>query len=38
MKLVPLMEAGSIASLKAAVTVLFTATPVAPHRGIEAVG
>lgn len=36
-KLVPLMDAGSIASLKVAVTLLFTATPVAPQRGTEAV-
>jgi hypothetical protein len=32
------MEDGSIASLKVAVTVLLTATPAAPQRGIEAVG
>lgn len=36
-KLVPLMDAGSIASLKVAVILLFTATPVAPQMGTEAV-
>jgi hypothetical protein len=38
LKLVPLMDEASIASLKVAVIVLFTATPVAPQRGMEAVG
>jgi len=38
LKLVPLMEEGSIASLKVAVIVLFSATPAAPQRGTEAVG
>jgi hypothetical protein len=32
------MEDGSIASLKVAVTVVFTATLAAPQRGTEAVG
>jgi hypothetical protein len=38
MRLVPLMEEASIASLKSTVTTLFTATFTAPQSGIEAVG